>query len=75
MPGCTLSGLPLQSTGSLIWGQLFAASFSCHSILDGPNPLSSAPCWVWFCQLTFFLSIIPEELLQNCTHRFLQSSG
>ncbi|KAJ6365877.1 hypothetical protein OIU76_030623, partial [Salix suchowensis] len=75
MPGCRLSVLPLQSTDSPVLGQLFAATFSCHSILDEPNPPSSAPCWVWSCQLTSFLSVVPEELLRNCIRHFLQSGG
>ena len=71
--GYWFSVLPLQSIGSPIQGQLFAAIFSYHSTLDGPNLPSSAPCWVLSCLQTSFLLIALEEQLRNCIHHSLQS--
>lgn len=75
MPSCRLSVLPLLSTDSPILGQLFEATFSCHSVLAGPNLPDSAPCLVLSYQQTFFLSKAQEERLQSCTHHSWQSDA
>lgn len=75
MPNCKPSELLLLSTDSPTLGQLFEATFSCHSVLAEPNLPSSVLCLVVSCQQISFQSKAPKEQLQSCKHRSLQSSG